>query len=230
MSEIQRDQLNLPLYSVVLTFGEGGEVVLLGNRHLAELWERACEIDRSLSFTGHDLARLRHKVVSPQSYSRRCMFSNMAHRKVSLFQGVPIRIRRSPSVDVKTALVDALLRKLPKSTKNRAQVGPSQRVTRLPMREVTRRWLHGRATVGVTDFHIRDTKLFKLFDSSELCFFNTLLRGSDDLATQEMLTMVISSAGNVTDSHSDDTDGTNHCFLGQKLWMAWDTYEGMSAC
>lgn len=203
--------------------------MLLENRQLTELWERACKIDHSLSFTGRDLARLRHKFVTPQRYSRRHMFLNMARRRVSVFQGAPIRIRRNPKIDVKTALVDALLRKLPRSTKNRVQVGPSQKVTQLPMREITRRWLHGRATVGVTDFHIRDTRLFKLFDSSELCFFNTLLRGSDDLATQEMLTMVISSTGNVTDSHSDDTDGTNHCFLGRKLWVAWDTHEGMSA-
>ncbi len=203
--------------------------MLLANRQLTELWERACKIDRSLSFTGHDLARLRLKFVPPQSYSRKRMFLNMARRKISVFEGAPIRIRRNPKIDVKTALVEALLWKLPRSTKNRAQIGPSQKVARLPMREVTRRWLRGRATVGVTDFHIRDTKLFKLFDSSELCFFNTLLKGSDDLATQEMLTMVISSAGNVTDSHSDDTDGTNHCFLGQKLWLAWDTNEGMSA-
>jgi hypothetical protein len=46
------------------------------------------------------------------------------------------------------------------------------------------------------------------------------------MARQEMMTLVISSRGNVTDSHSDDPDGSNHCFVGKKLWLAWDTFEG----
>jgi hypothetical protein len=46
------------------------------------------------------------------------------------------------------------------------------------------------------------------------------------MAVQEMMTLVVSSEGNVTDSHSDDPDGSNHAFLGTKLWLAWDTYEG----
>jgi len=43
------------------------------------------------------------------------------------------------------------------------------------------------------------------------------------------MTLVISSQGNVTDSHSDDPDGSNHCFVGRKLWLAWDTFEGRAA-
>lgn len=44
-----------------------------------------------------------------------------------------------------------------------------------------------------------------------------------------MMTLVIASPGNVTDSHSDDPDGTNHCFSGCKLWLVWDVFEGMAA-
>jgi hypothetical protein len=40
------------------------------------------------------------------------------------------------------------------------------------------------------------------------------------------MTLVISSKGNLTDIHADDCDGTNHCFLGRKLWLAWDRIEG----
>jgi hypothetical protein len=43
-----------------------------------------------------------------------------------------------------------------------------------------------------------------------------------------MLTMVISSAGVYTDSHSDSPDGSNHCFVGKKLWLVWDTFEGIA--
>jgi hypothetical protein len=30
-----------------------------------------------------------------------------------------------------------------------------------------------------------------------------------------------------TDSHSDDPDGSNHCFVGRKLWLVWDTFLGI---
>ena len=41
------------------------------------------------------------------------------------------------------------------------------------------------------------------------------------------MTMVVSTKGNVTDSHSDDPDGTNHCFTGSKVWLMWDTFDGL---
>jgi hypothetical protein len=43
------------------------------------------------------------------------------------------------------------------------------------------------------------------------------------------MTLVISSKGNVTDSHSDDPDGSNHSFCGRKLWLGWETFEGQAA-
>lgn len=44
----------------------------------------------------------------------------------------------------------------------------------------------------------------------------------------EMMTLVLSSKGNVTDNHTDDCDGSNHCFVGKKLWLAWDRMEGLA--
>jgi hypothetical protein len=38
---------------------------------------------------------------------------------------------------------------------------------------------------------------------------------------------VVSSTGGVTDSHSDDHSGSNHCFTGAKLWLMWETLEGL---
>jgi hypothetical protein len=54
--------------------------------------------------------------------------------------------------------------------------------------------------------------------------FNLLPRGTDSFQSQDSL--VISTAGAVTDSHSDDHSGSNHCFVGAKLWLMWDTSEG----
>jgi hypothetical protein len=44
-----------------------------------------------------------------------------------------------------------------------------------------------------------------------------------------MMTLMASTTGAITESHSDDTDVNNHCLVGRKLWLCWDTSEGMKA-
>ena len=60
-----------------------------------------------------------------------------------------------------------------------------------------------------------------------LSSFNLLPHSSVLAREQEMFSFVISSRGQVTDSHSDAPDSSNFCLAGRKLWLAWDTYEGM---
>jgi hypothetical protein len=61
-------------------------------------------------------------------------------------------------------------------------------------------------------------------DTTGLNDFNLLPRGTDGHQSQDSL--VISTVGAVTDSHSDDHSGSNHSFVGTKLWLLWDTLEG----
>jgi hypothetical protein len=56
--------------------------------------------------------------------------------------------------------------------------------------------------------------------------FNLLPHATAGAREREMFSFVISTRGQVTDSHSDDPDSSNFCFTGSKLWLAWDTYEG----
>ncbi len=203
--------------------------MLSSNSALRRLWNLAAEIDRTLQIRRHDPPKLRQKYVPPQRYSRHKMFLNMARRRVGIFSGVPVSVLESECRDPIGLLTEALRTKIPSRARCRVQVGPSHTVTYLPIREVARRWLGKRAIVGVTDLHIRGTQLERIIDTRELSFFNTLIHGSDELACEETLSMVIASPGNVTDSHSDDHDGTNHCFTGKKLWLTWDALEGMKA-
>lgn len=198
------------------------------NGSLERLWSDAESMDSTLRVTPHQHDALRRKLVRTQPFSRERMFHDMARRRVSVFRNVPVLVRRTARATTREALIDAFTRAFPPREKSRVQVGPSHAVTRLPVREILRRWMGGRAIVGVTDLHIRGTGVERVIDTQALSNFNALIRGSEDLATQEMMTLVIASPGNVTDSHSDDPDGTNHCFLGKKLWLAWDTFEGMS--
>lgn len=196
---------------------------------LRKLWSTAHGMDHTLRVTGPQLGELKRKFVRPDSFSRDTMFRNMARRRVSVFRGVPVLVRGYRKAQERDVLIDALKSKFPPKETSRVQVGPSHTATRLPVREIMRRWLGGQAIVGVTDLHIRGTRVEEVINTKALSNFNALIRGSDDLVLQEMMTLVIASPGNVTDSHTDDPDGTNHCFFGKKLWLAWDAFEGMAA-
>jgi hypothetical protein len=202
---------------------------MLSDVALSRLWHEGEGMDRTLRIAPQHFDALRRKFVRPTAFSRHKMFLNMAQRKVSIFRGVPVLVRRDKTSDTRDTLIGALSRKFPPRETSRVQVGPSHHPTRLPVREIMRRWLGTRAIVGVTDLHIRGTKVEDVIDTNALSYFNTIICGSEDLAREEMMTLVIASPRNVTDSHSDDPSGTNHCFFGKKLWLAWDTFEGMSS-
>lgn len=193
----------------------------------SRLWQQAEEMDRTLRITPRHFESLHRKFVRPTTFSRHSMFLNMARREVSIFRGVPVLVHGDKASNTRDTLIAALSKKFPPRENSRVQVGPSHHSTNLPVREIMRRWLRGRAIVGVTDLHIRGTKVEDVIDTAALSDFNVIICGSDDLAREEMMTLVIASPGNVTDSHSDDPSGTNHCFFGKKLWLAWDTFEGM---
>ena len=93
-------------------------------------------------------------------------------------------------------------------------------------RELVERWNSSRAIVNVTDLHIRGTAIERLVDPCNLSWFNLLPDCGKDAATQEMMSLVVSSRGCVSDSHSDAPDSSNYCFSGEKVWLFWDTYEG----
>ena len=157
------------------------------------------------------------------------MFSRMARRQVGVFRDLPVAACKQRGLDERESLIRTLSSKFPKNEMSNVQVGPAGKRTRLPVREIMRRWSGQKAVVGVTDLHIRGCRVEEAIDTKALSDFNLLIRGTEDLAVQEMMTLVIASPGNVTDSHSDDPDGTNHCFFGKKLWLAWDTFDGIAA-
>ncbi len=196
---------------------------------LTDLWDRVAGMDRTVRIASKQIPALKKKLISSRAYSRSAMFSAMAKREAAVFRGVPVDTQRLKLLDPTDSLVHALSTKFPRRTTSRVQVGPSAIEKRLPVREIMRRWREKRAVVGVTDLHIRGTRLEDFIDTRALSNFNVIIRGSDNLSDQEMLTLVIASPGNVTDSHSDDPDGTNHCFTGKKLWLAWETFEGIKA-
>ena len=182
------------------------------------LWQTAAALDPTLTVRARDWPALLRKRLRSEPSSRAGLFSRMAAGRPVVFSDFPVVVSKP--------LVELIRTGFPRSQTARVQMGPSRRRGHLPVPELMRRWAAGRARVSVTDLHIRGTRLEQAIDVGSLSDFNLLIRGSEAMAYQEMMTLVISSRGNVTDSHSDDPDGSNHCFTGRKLWLAWETFAG----
>jgi hypothetical protein len=197
---------------------------------LMTLWDEAASIDRTLKGRERDLTLLKRKRVEPTRYSRPLMFSQMSRGRVCLFENLRVPVKGGDGGDLRAALAEGIRSGFPKSRTARIQRGRSRRRCRMRIPEVMRRWEGGRAILGVTDLHFRETNFDDVIDTTALSDFNVLCNdpesGGDFKEMIEMMTLVISSRGNLTDTHADDCDGTNHCFLGRKLWLAWDRIEG----
>jgi hypothetical protein len=199
---------------------------------LTALWDEAAAIDRTLQAREQDLPRLKRRRITPIPYSRPLMFSLMARGQVCLFDKLSVPVRGDGD-DVRGVLAEGIRSGFPRSRTARIQKGRSRQRCRMGIPEVMRRWQGGRSILSVTDLHFRETKFDDVIDTTSLSDFNVLCNdlefGDDFKSMLEMMTLVISSKGNLTDIHADDCDGTNHCFLGRKLWLAWDRIEGKAA-
>jgi hypothetical protein len=196
---------------------------------LVALWNDAARFDPTLRIRPRRVQALIRKQVRPKPYSRATLFDAMAAGRPAVLAGVPVPVAGARRRGLQPALVEIISGAFSRRERIRVQVGPSRVRRRLDVPELMRRWSGDRALVSVTDLHIRETRLERQIDTACLSAFNLLPRGSEDMRLQEMMTLVISARGNVTDSHSDDPDGSNHCFVGRKLWLAWDTFEGRRA-
>jgi len=193
-----------------------------------EVWAAAARRDATLKVGEDDLPALRRRRIVSEPYTRERLFSQMAKGQAVIFKDFPVRVEGRAGNVSRDTLLSLLRTGFPRSQRARVQAGPSRKRMEIPVPELLRRWAGGRAVVSVTDLHIRDTRMESALGIGNLSDFNLLLLGSPEMAVQEMMTLVISSKGNVTDSHTDDPDGSNHCFLGSKLWLFWETFEGQA--
>lgn len=193
---------------------------------ISDLWEQAARMDHTLKVGKQGMTTLRKRQLVPQSYSRDLLFSRMIQEKVSLFDDFPVSFAGSQATGTRESLAELIKTSFPKRQTARAQTGPSRLRYHLKVPELMRRWERGRALVGVTDLHFRDTKIEEEIEFSALKDFDILCSKQKFIDEIETMTLVICSRGHVTDTHADDCDGSNHCFVGKKLWLAWDRIEG----
>jgi hypothetical protein len=184
-------------------------------------WNFASELDPTLSVSRRHIGGLRRKRVSPTAFTLSQLFGNMATGTISLFTDYPSVTTRAFQ---RVGIVEALSR-----LNRREVVGAwhNEDNVRIKIGQLIQLWDAGKGHVGITDLHFRKTPTEQLMNLDRLCHFDVLHRSTDDVRRQEMMTFILSTKGQVTDSHSDDPDGSNHCLFGRKLWLAWDTYEGI---
>ncbi len=195
------------------------------------IFDEAAQVDPTLAIKPSFLKTLAKKYVKPTRYSRKQWLADMVSGDMSLFDAYPTpssETRKSKGSSGEEKQAD-FLQRLSKWNPDRTfhvQTGRSATIKYFRFPEIYRRWSGDRAVVSATDIHLRKTTVSRLLDMDALTHINLLPYADDEARSLEMLAMVISTRHNLTDSHSDDMDGSNYCFCGKKLWLAWDTHEG----
>lgn len=187
---------------------------------------KASIFDPSLKIEEKSEKLLVQKFLHPQKYSLKKLYDNMFEGRTIVFSDYPVSVKKLPCESILDTMVRLLKEGLPERNKINIRAGFSRTLHRITIGDTIDRWLRRRSKFGVTDLHFRNTKLYHAIDTDAVSHFNLLPHCPADVSFLEMLTLVISSKGIFTDSHSDDGDGSNHCFTGKKLWLAWDRTEG----
>ena len=190
---------------------------------------RASAYDRTIRMRGTDANALMKKYLPAIHFRKELLFDNMLNGITCVFDDYPIHYRIPGNSERVKYTLDLLRKNLKRNEKIYIRYGASRTLKRLSVREVLERWERGKSRFGVTDLHFRETNYFEKVDADSISYFNLLPLFSDEVSFLEMLTLVISSTGIFSDSHSDDGDGSNHCIVGKKLWFAWDKEEGQRA-
>lgn len=190
------------------------------------LWKRAAETDPTLRLTPGVIRELPSLELKPQHYTRKKFFSAMARQEVMVYDDYPLRASLKRFFDDRSPLGDRLRVLFKASPKTLAKLGPSRRRKYLPVEEVIDHWERGRRVISANDVFYRDLKLDQTFNCEAIADFSILPTSPPEVSHLEVATLLMGTAGCMSDSHTDDPDGSNHCITGNKLWMVWDRREG----
>jgi hypothetical protein len=195
-----------------------------------DLFGEASHTDPDLYINDTIGRKLLKSRIAPAAYNREIMFTQMAKGETSIFIDFKAPLRSQPKSD--NSHISDILNSVSNSGiehKIRTRAGRDYQWRYYTVQELIEKWQRQKARINVTDLHLRDTTIEQTINTRLLSEFNLLPNAPECLSWIEMMTLVISSAGGFSDSHSDDCDGSNYCFTGKKLWLAWETREGINA-
>lgn len=191
----------------------------------AGYWAQAQLIDPTLSHWQACARKLERLEVRPRRYSRAALFDALARQEVVLFSDYPLRstLRRFFHDDNPSARLKSLFG--PRTT-TVTKSGKNWKVRTRRVHEMVDIWQRDRGMVFANDIFYRHLKLDSAFDCEAIGDFSVLRHAPARLRELEVATLLMGTTGCLTDSHSDDPDGCNHCIAGRKFWLVWDRLEG----
>ena len=203
---------------------------MISSAEITRLFRTAEYIDPTISLTPHALPRLSDLMINVDRYNRHHLFKNMALGKISIFEDFPSPLKtcKQRNLTNPTALILEALHNADIDHLIRTKSGKKGSWKYFTLAQLAEKWQRKKAIINVTDLHFRNTSLENVINAKRLSQFNLYPCATAHTNWLEMMTLVVSSNAAISDSHSDDSDGSNHCFTGKKLWLAWDTNEGIA--
>ncbi len=208
----------------------GGGAKLEVNPETLDIFKEAGRFDESLALEPLDPEKITLKRLATESFSFEHLFENLAESRPCLYSDYCARgSLASYGLGMERSDLLPILRESQDTFRYQISRELGREPVPLTVGELLHEWDRDERLLRITNIHLRT---IDLVDSAELdlvCPFNLLTHGNSDLKKLEMMTLMVSTTGAITESHSDDTDVNNHCVAGRKLWLCWDTSEGMRA-
>ena len=193
------------------------------------IFDFASTFDCTVSYSSRFQKALASKRISAENFDRDHLFSNLANNMPSLYFDYPKPYTKLIDTDRPAQQIIDFLIELDEDFKYKIERELGQDPVRLTISELIQRWLRDDEILRVTNIHTRKTRIPEILDPDAMCPFNLLNNGNPDVERLEMMTLMVSTTGGITESHSDDADVNNHCIAGKKLWLFWDTMEGVTS-
>lgn len=192
-------------------------------------WE-AAQFDNSIDLRAIDISQLSKKRVANTSFSFDHLFKNLSESEPSLyFDYESDEPGNSYGLGMSKSELLPILNEAKELFRYKINRELDKNPVRLTISELMQKWERDDQCLRVTNIHLRAIDLIESKILDRICPFNLLVKGNEDLKKLEMMTLMVSTTGAVTESHSDDADVNNHCVAGKKLWLCWDTSEGVRA-
>ena len=195
--------------------------IIGSNKETLRIFEVAIRFDNSLVVEATGLTKLSQKRLTSKAFSFEHLFENLAESLPCLYFDYGSIITKSELLPILRETQDTFRYKISR------ELGKES--VELTIGELMREWDKDEQLLRITNLHLRTIDLVDSAKLDLICPFNLLTHGNRDLKKLEMMTLMVSTTGGITESHSDDTDVNNHCIAGRKLWLCWDTSEGMKA-
>lgn len=153
----------------------------------------------------------------------------MTLSKTSIFEYFPSPFRTlgQQNATNSTALTLEAFRHTDIRYRIRTQTGKKEIWKYFTINQLAEKWSCKKAIINVTSLHFCDTLIENLIYSKCMSQLNLYPCATAHTAWLEMMTLVVSDSAAVSDPHSDDSNGSNHCFTSKQLWLVWDINEGM---